>query len=126
MSSMWRVAVMLLFLLTACSGSDKKTALEVLRHTEVVGEIAKVIDLAEYSATATRQGVQWTPSQDPGGMIHYTGIHPISTAYLSNEVGPAHRSLVVNVRSALTNHDGQAEIHPTVIQRILGRRGASR
>ncbi len=141
---MWRVIVVLLFLLTACSESDKKTALEILGHTEVVGGVAKVIarsdtlmvsdvlsirgqeepslteyqcitatntctrtgvplfepegslgdlvrvtanpniersdvrkykgiDLAEYSATATRQGVQWTTSHY-GAWLDYSAL----------------------------------------------------
>ena len=40
---MWRAALALVVLLTACSESDRKAALEILGHAEVVGGIAGVI-----------------------------------------------------------------------------------
>ena len=40
---MWRAALALVVLLTACSESDKTKALEVLGHVEVAGGFAKVV-----------------------------------------------------------------------------------
>ncbi len=155
---MWRVAVVpvLLVLLTGCSERDKKAAVEILGHTEVVGGIAKVIaesdtlmvsdvlsiqgqeepslveyqcitatntctrtgiplfepeggladlvrvtanpniersdirkykgiDLAEYSATATRQGVEWTTSHY-GAWLDYSALET-SIASVENSAG---------------------------------------
>jgi len=151
------VVLVLLVLLTACSESDKKTALEILGHTEVVGGVAKVIagsdtlmvsdvlsiqgqeepslteyqcitatntctrtgvplfepegalsdlvrvtanpdiersdvrrykgiGLAEYSATATRQGVEWTTSHY-GAWLDYSALETsIASAEKPGEV----------------------------------------
>ena len=44
---MWRAALALVVLLIGCSGADKKTVLEVLKHVDVVAEVTKVATIAD-------------------------------------------------------------------------------
>ena len=59
---MWRLALALVILLTACSEGDKKRVLEVLKHEEVVGGIARVLAKSDTLMVSDVLSVEETPS----------------------------------------------------------------
>ncbi len=59
---MWRLALVLVVLLTACSEADKKRVLEGLEHVEVVGGIAEVLAKSDTLMVSDVLSVEGTPS----------------------------------------------------------------
>ena len=59
---MWRLALALVVLLTACSEADKKRALEALGHVEVVTGIAEVLAKSDTLMVSDVLSVERTPS----------------------------------------------------------------
>ena len=59
---MWRMALALVVLLTACSEGDKKRVLEVLDHVDAVGGVAKVLAKSDTLIVSDVLSVEGTPS----------------------------------------------------------------